>query len=266
MARSFSRYFEPKKEIPRRVYLTISASVGILILIFWSFLSYGGFVEGDFLPTPSAVLSALFTLVADGSLARNAWASFIEIMTGFILSSLIAVPLGVLVGSFRIVQAALEPIVNFFRYLPISALIPLLILWVGIGLEEKIAIIFLGTFFNQLIMVADASAAVPSDLLDVAYTLGANRRMVVSRVLVPATMPGIMDALRVSMGVAWTYVVIAELVASREGLGYLVLNASRGLYTDQIFVGILVLGTLGLIFDRLLRLAKERLLPWSSDV
>jgi NitT/TauT family transport system permease protein len=259
------KYAEPKKEIPRRAYYVVGAIVGASIISFWSILSYGRFVSPDFLPTPSAVVVALIDMLRDGTLAQNTWASFVEIMSGFLLSTLLATPLGVLMGSFRIVQAAVEPIVNFYRYLPISALIPLMILWIGIGIEEKIAIIFLGTFFNQLLMVSDASAAVSSDLLDVSYTLGANRGVVVRRVLIPATMPGIMDAMRVSSGIAWTYVVIAELVASHEGLGYMVLNASRGLYTDQIFVGIVVLGTLGLIFDRVLSLLKAWLLPWSLD-
>lgn len=258
------KYTEPKKEIPRRVYLTVGALVGLIVLGIWSALAYSEYVESDFLPTPGATVLAFIDMLRDGTLADNTWASFVEIMSGFLLSSIIAIPLGVLMGSFRIVQAAVEPITNFFRYLPISALIPLLILWIGIGIEEKIAIIFLGTFFNQLIMVADASAAVSADLLDVSYTLGANRRLVVTKVLIPATMPGIMDTLRVSCGVAWTYVVIAELVASHEGLGYMILNASRGLYTDQIFVGIVVLGTLGLLFDQALRLLKLWLLPWSS--
>jgi NitT/TauT family transport system permease protein len=264
MLSRLSRYTEPKKPIPRRVFLAVGASVGLSVITVWSILSYGGYVDSDFLPTPGAVVAAFIDMLADGTLAQHTWASFVEIMAGFLLSSLIATPLGVLVGSFKIVQAGVEPIVNFFRYLPISALIPLLILWVGIGIEEKVAIIFLGTFFNQLVMVADASAEVPSDLLDVSYTLGANRRVVILRVLLPATMPGIMDTLRVSCGVAWTYVVIAELVAAHEGLGYMVLNASRGLFTDQIFVGIVVLGTLGLIFDRLLQLLKLWLLPWSA--
>jgi NitT/TauT family transport system permease protein len=183
-------------------------------------------------------------------------------MGGFILSSLIAIPLGILMGTFKVVDAAVEPVTNFFRYLPISALIPLIILWVGIGIEAKIAVIFLGTFFQQLIMISAVASGVAMDLLDVSYTLGANRRFVVMRVLLPASLPGIFDALRVSMGLAWTYVVIAELVASQQGLGYLVLNAARGLYTDQIFVGLVVLGALGLLFDQSFRFLKNVLLPW----
>src|SRR3546814_9566325 len=145
-------------------------------------------------------------------------------------------------GSFRIIQAAIEPLVNFIRYLPVTSMIPLLILWVGIGLEQKVAVIFIGTFFQQIVLIADVSARVPRDLVNVSYTLGATRRQVVTQVLIPATMPGVMDTLRVTMGWAWTYLVVAELVAANSGLGYLSLQAMRGLRVDVIFLAIFVLG------------------------
>ena len=167
-------------------------------------------------------------------------------------------------GSFKIVEAALEPVTNFVRYLPVSALIPLLILWVGIDIEEKISVIFIGTFFQQLILIADVSRGVSQDLLDVSYTLGANRRTVVARVLIPATLPGVMDTLRVTLGWAWTYLVVAELVAANKGLGYFILNSMRGLFTDQIFLGIMVIGLLGLITDQVFKLLRNWLLPWAT--
>jgi NitT/TauT family transport system permease protein len=188
-----------------------------------------------------------------------------EIVAGFILASILAIPFGILMGSFKIAEAALEPITNFMRYIPISALIPLLILWVGIGIEEKIAVIFLGTFFQQLVIIADVSRGVSRDLLDVSYTLGADRRTVVTRVLIPATMPGVMDTLRVTLGWAWTYLVVAELVAANKGLGYFILNSMRGLFTDQIFLGIMVIGLLGLITDQAFKAFRDWLLPWASD-
>jgi len=258
-------YTAPRREIPRRVYLTVSALVGLGGLLAWCALSYGGLVRSDFLPTPVAVLQAGIDMARDGSLLVNTTASVTEIMSGFIIASLISVPLGILMGSFKIVEAAVEPVTNFVRYLPVSALIPLLILWVGIGIEEKIAVIFIGTFFQQLILIADVSRGVSQDLLDVSYTLGADRRTVVTRVLIPATMPGVMDTLRVTLGWAWTYLVVAELVAGNNGLGYLILNASRGLFTDQIFLGIMVIGLLGLISDQLFKLIRDWLLPWASN-
>ncbi len=262
---TFEAYTAPKKEIPRSVYLTVSVTVGVSILLFWCLLSYGGFVRSDFLPTPVEVVRAGIDGVEDGSLAVNTAASVGEIMSGFILASILAVPLGILMGSFKIAEAAIEPVTNFIRYLPVSALIPLLILWVGIGIEEKVTVIFIGTLFQQLILVADVSRNVPSDLLDVSYTLGANRRTVVTRVLIPATLPGVVDTLRVTLGWAWTYLVIAEFVAANKGLGYFILNSERGLFTDRIFLGIAVIGLLGLITDQFFKLLRDWLLPWATE-
>ena len=256
-------YCAPKQEIPRGVYLMVSALVGLLILAVWCLLAYGEFVRPDFLPTPVAVVKAAIKGIETGSLLTNTIFSVGEIMAGFVLASIIAVPLGILMGSFKIVEAAIEPVTNFVRYLPVSALIPLLILWVGIGIEEKIAVIFIGTFFQQLILIADVSRLVSHDLLDVSYTLGADRRTVVTRVLIPATMPGVMDTLRVTLGWAWTYLVVAELVAANKGLGYFILNSMRGLFTDRIFLGIFVIGLLGLLTDQLFKFARQRLLPWT---
>ena len=139
-------------------------------------------------------------VAANGSLLKHTGVSLTEIYLGFFLSSIIAVPLGLFMGTFRIVAAAVEPVVNFMRYLPVTALIPLLILWIGIGLEEKIAVIFLGTFFQQIVLCADVSAQVSDDLYNVSYTLGANRRQVITRVMLPATLPGVMDTLACDHG------------------------------------------------------------------
>jgi NitT/TauT family transport system permease protein len=257
-------YATPKRDIPRRAYLGVSASVGAGIVLAWCLLSYGGLVRSDFLPTPGAVFAAAASGIGDGSLLANTTVSVTEIMSGFVLASLLAVPLGILMGSFKLVEAAIEPVSNFVRYLPVSALIPLLILWVGIDMWEKVSVIFIGTFFQQLILIADVSRGVSQDLLDVSYTLGATRRTVLARVLIPATMPGVMDALRVTLGWAWTYLVVAELVAADQGLGYFILNSMRGLFTDQIFLGIIVIGLLGLITDQIFKFLRARLLPWAS--
>jgi len=257
--------FDPKQEIPARLYAGIGIFVGISLLGLWCLLTYGGLVRPDFLAPPDAVLRAGYEGLKDGSLIVNTRASVVVIFTGFVLASVIAIPLGILMGSFRIVQAAVEPITNFMRYLPVSALIPLLILWIGIGIEEKIAVIFLGTIFQQLVLFSDVSARVSTDLLDVSYTLGATRRQVVTRVLFPACLPGVLDNLRVTMGWAWTYLVVAELVAANSGLGYMILNAMRGLFSDVILLGIFVIGLLGLATDQVFKLAGRLLIPWARQ-
>jgi NitT/TauT family transport system permease protein len=256
-------WLSPKDPIPAAVYLSASTLTVLTGLGVWGVLTYGGFVSPTFLPPPHQVIVTGGRLLADGSLLVHIQASATVIFTGFALASVLAIPLGIFMGSFKLVEALVEPIVNFVRYLPVSALIPLLILWIGIGPEEKIAVIFIGTFFQQVVLIADVSAHVARDLLDVSYTLGARRRHVVLRVLIPATLPGVMDTLRITMGWAWTYLVVAELVAANKGLGYLILNSMRGVFTDQIFVGILVIGLLGLITDQAFKYLHRWLLPWS---
>jgi NitT/TauT family transport system permease protein len=256
----------PKEPIPRAVYLAASAVTVVALLAGWAVLTYGGLVRPEFLPAPHEVARSAIELARDGTLASHVGASCFVILVGFVLASALAVPLGILMGSFALVEALVEPIVDFVRYLPVSAMIPLLILWVGIDYEARVAVIFIGTFFQQMILIADVSANVSRDLLDVAYTLGAGRRMVVARVLVPATLPGVMDTLRITMGWAWTYLVVAELVAANRGLGYMILNSMRGLFTDRIFVGILVIGLLGLLTDQGFKYLHRWLLPWSPKL
>lgn len=261
-----SRYLEPKAPIPRRVAALTSAATALLVLTVWCLLSYTGYVRNIFLPTPDDVVRTAYATVITGEFFQHLKASVIVILSGFVLASVISVPLGILMGSFRLIEAAVEPVTNFMRYLPVTALIPLLILWIGVGIEQRIAVIFLGTVFQQLILISDVSARVQRELVDMSYTLGATRRQVVRRVLVPAALPGVMDTLRVTMGWAWTFLVVAELVAANEGLGYMILNAMRGLYTGKIFLGILTIGILGLITDQVLKSLKRKLLPWATGL
>jgi len=256
-------WLTPKEPIPPAVHLTASSLTVLVLLGGWAALSYGGFVRPEFLPAPHQVALSAVELAGDGTLWTHIRASCFVIFTGFVLASALAVPLGILMGSFALVEALIEPVIDFVRYLPVSAMIPLLILWVGIDYEARVAVIFIGTFFQQMILIADVAAHVSRDLLDVSYTLGADRGQVVYRVLIPATLPGVMDTLRITMGWAWTYLVVAELVAANRGLGYMILNSMRGLFTDRIFVGIMVIGLLGLLTDQGFKYLHRWLLPWS---
>jgi len=255
--------FRPQEPIPRRTYVRIVAGSSAVLLLVWCVLTYGGIVASLFLPSPTAVIRSGAQMAGDGTLLLNAEASLAVIITGWALAVIAGVPTGILMGSFKAVEALIEPVIDFVRYLPVSALIPLLILYIGIGPAEKVAVIFIGTFFQLVLLVADVAAHVPHEQLDVAYTLGASRGQVVRRVLVPATLPGVMDTLRITMGWAWTYLVVAELVSADRGLGFLILDSMRGLFTDRIFVGLAVIGGLGLCFDLLFKWLHRRLLPWS---
>lgn len=260
-----SRLFAPKVDIPRPVYLGLGTASVAVLLALWCLITYGGLTSPDFLASPDMVVSAAVKRIGNGSLLDDTEASLTVILLGFLFASVLSVPLGILMGSFKAVEAVIEPITGFMRYIPVSALIPLLILWIGIGVEEKIMVIFLGTFFQQLILISDVSARVSKDLIDCSYTLGATKRQVIWRVLLPACMPGVMDNLRVTMGWAWTYLVVAELVAANSGLGYMILNAMRGLFTDVILLGVFTIGILGLITDTIFKIARRRLLPWSAE-
>ena len=263
--RLLDRMLTPRRSIPPVASWVAASLVSGGILLAWCIITYGGLVDTTFCPMPHQVLTGLWGSLVDGSLIKHIWSSLVVINLGFLLSSVVAIPLGILMGSYKVVQSALEPVVNFIRYLPVTSMIPLLILWIGIGINEKIAVIFIGTFFQQIVMIADTSAGVQSELLNAAYTLGASKRQVLTRVLLPATMPGIMDTLRVTMGWAWTYLVVAELVASNSGLGYMSMQAMRGLHADLIFVAILVIGILGMLMDEIFKWLKAAFLPWAGE-
>jgi NitT/TauT family transport system permease protein len=183
-------------------------------------------------------------------------------MAGFLIAAVLGVPLGLLMGTFKAAEALVEPIVGFVRYMPASAFIPLFILWLGIGDVEKVAIIFVGSFFQLVLMVAVVAKNVRTDLLETAYTLGAKRLQVIRKVLLPASLPGIVDTLRIIVGWAWTYIIVAELVASASGIGYMIISAQRMLRTGSIIFGILTIGTLGLITDYFFKWLYLRLFPW----
>ncbi|OLO05873.1 ABC transporter permease [Salinicola socius] len=259
----WQRCLTPRATIPKT--LTWSAGIGVwlVVIALWALVTYSGLVRSIFLPTPTAVLSAAVSMIGDGSLWKDIWSSAQVVLYGFLLSSAIAIPLGILMGSFRLAQAFLDPLVNFMRYLPVTAFVPLFILWIGIGIEQRVTVIFFGIFFQQLVMIADISRGVSQDLINASYTLGAKRRDVVTHVLFPACLPGVIDMMRVTMGWAWTFVVVAELVAANSGLGYISLKAMRGFQVDVIFLSIGLIGLLGLVTDQFFRLLRKRLTSWA---
>jgi NitT/TauT family transport system permease protein len=186
------------------------------------------------------------------------------VVAGFVLSAVIALPLGLLIGSFRSVQALLEPLTDLIRYMPAVAFIPLVMLWVGIDEGSKISIIFIGTFFQMVLMVAEDVRRVPAAQVEAAQTMGASRRELVEKVILPSAKPALLDTLRITMGWAWTYLVVAELVAASSGLGYISLKAMRGFQVDVIFLAIAIIGLLGLITDQLFRLLRLRIAAWAQ--
>lgn len=252
----------PREPIPTSLYFTLSLGSFALLLAVWSILTYGGFVDALFLPSPGRVFRAGVDLFVDFGFTADILNSVYRVLLGFILAAVVGVPLGLIMGTFQVAEALTEPMVGFIRYMPASAFIPLFILWLGIGDVEKIAIIFVGSFFQLVLMVAVVAKNVRTDMLETAYTLGAKRFQVIRRVLLPASLPGILDTLRIIVGWAWTYIIVAELVASASGIGYMIISAQRMLRTGSIIFGILTIGTLGLITDYFFKWLYQKLFPW----
>ncbi|AEF93911.1 ABC-type transporter, integral membrane subunit [Desulfotomaculum nigrificans CO-1-SRB] len=253
-----------RTDVGRSWYMTGAMLSFIGLLITWAILSYGEYVNTTFLPTPSRVLAVFVQMLQSPNLWSDIGISVYRVTMGFLLAAVIGIPLGVLAGTFKFAEAAIQPLTEFIRYMPATAFIPLVMVWAGIGEGAKILVIFIGTFFQMVLMVADNIRLVPEDLLSASYTLGATRFQVITRVLIPAMMPNLMDTLRLMIGWAWTYLVVAELVAANSGLGYSILKAQRFLKTDVIFVGILVIGILGLLTDRLFAFVNKKLFPWAE--
>ena len=248
--------------IPRRTYGLLALAGLLLPLLAWAVLSAYGGVSPVFLPGPDQVVRRILLWATEDDLLGDALISTLRVVAGWALSALIAVPLGLFIGSWRAVQALLEPLTDFIRYMPAVAFIPLVMLWVGIDEGAKVAIIFIGTFFQMVLMVAEDVRRVPMAQIEAAQTMGATRREVVEKVILPSAKPALLDTLRVTMGWAWTYLVVAELVAANSGLGFAILKAQRFLQTDKIFAGILLIGFIGLAIDQWFRLLHRKAFPW----
>ncbi len=261
---------QTKVLIRRKIKKTKSILISIIsfgiILGLWSFACSFELVDTMFLPNPLTVVKKFFAILGDGSLAVDTGISIYRISMGFLLATALGVPIGILCSCFRGVAAVCEPLCQFIRYMPVPAFVPLLMVWMGIGEFSKVMIVFIGTFFQLVLMIIDDSNAVSDDLLSAGYTLGANNKTTLFKVLIPAMTPSMMQTLRMMLGWAWTYLVVAELVAANTGLGYSILKAQRFLQTDQIFVGIIVIGLLGLITDIVFGIIIKKIFPWEESV
>ena len=250
--------------LSRRQYW-LFAALGLFVpFAAWAAISASGWVDPVFMPGPLRVFTRMVTWLLEDDLMGDAAISIYRVAAGFGLSAALALPLGLLIGAFRPVEALLEPLTDFIRYMPAVAFIPLVMLWLGIGESAKISIIFIGTFFQMVLMVAENVRQVPMAQVEAALTMGATRYEMIRLVLTQSAKPAMLDTLRITMGWAWTYLVVAELVAANSGLGYAILKAQRYLKTDTIFGGIILIGVIGLLMDQGFRWLHRRLFPWSQ--
>jgi NitT/TauT family transport system permease protein len=240
-------------------FLGVAALVFAALAVLWYAATAAGLVRPLFLPSPGQVINRLAELWRSGQLTADVSISIYRITLGFLISTVLALPVGVLIGCYRVWEAAIEPFVDFIRYMPVVAFVPLTILWTGTGDSQKFLIIFIGTFFQQVLLVMDNVKSVPREFINLGRTLQMPEWRILQRIVLPSSMPAIWDSMRISLGWAWTWLVVAELVAATSGLGYRITTAQRFFQTDLIFGYLLILGILGLTTDQIMKYAGRRL-------
>lgn len=225
-----------------------------------------------YLPAPHEVVRALVTAFAtpprlptEPWLHQSLWQSIQVIFWGFVVSSLLGVPLGILCGAFPTISRFTEPFIEFFRYLPAPAFGALAVAVLGIYDAPKIAIIFIGTFFQQVLVVANTTRKLDLPLLEAAQTLGANRRQLLFRVVVPGISFDLYTDMRVLLGWAWTYLIVAEMVGTTSGITYFINQQARYRNYENVYAAIIIIGVIGLLSDQLLAYLGRTLFPWRSE-
>jgi NitT/TauT family transport system permease protein len=254
---------KPLVPVSRRSRLVLGVAFFVVFVAAWAFATFGGFVPKTFLADPLTMLEEGYALFAKYGFAKDVGMTVWRVLGGFVLAMLLGVPLGIAMGAYKPIEAFFEPFVSFARYLPASAFIPLLILWAGIGETQKLLVIFIGVFFQIVLMVAVIVGSTRRDLVEAAYTLGADASGIVRRVLLPSAAPQIAETLRLVLGWAWTYVIVAELIGASSGIGHMITDSQALLNTGQIIFGIILIGLIGLVSDFAFKWFNQRLFPWS---
>ncbi len=252
----------PLEPISQSARVTLGISFFVMFFAIWALATLGGFVPKIFLADPLTMVADGWRLISQHGFGLEIGITIWRVLGGFVIAAAIAVPLGILMGAYKPVEAFLEPFVSFARYLPASAFIPLLILWAGIGETQKLLVIFIGSVFQIILMVAIVVGGTRRDLVEAAYTLGSGDGSVVRRVLIPMNAPEIAEILRLVLGWAWTYVIVAELIGSSAGIGHMIIDSQALMATGQMIFGIIVIGVIGLISDFLFKMLNRKLFPW----
>lgn len=241
------------------------ATVAGLLLV-WGLVSNLGLVPPLFLPAPQAVLRKLVTVAvngfADATLLQHLAASLGRVFAALALALVVAIPVGIAIGTSRVARGILDPLIEFYRPIPPLAYLPLIVIWFGIGETSKVLVIFLAIFAPIAISTAAGVRAVPPDRLRAARSLGATRAQLLRHVILPNALPEILTGVRIGLGVGWSTLVAAELVAATSGLGFMIQSAAQFLVTDVVVLGILVIAVVAFLLEYLLRLLQRRLTPW----
>lgn len=253
----------PLQAVSPSTRIVLGVAFFVVFFAAWAFATLGGYVSKTFLADPLTMVRSGIDLLFKQGFAVDIGMTVWRVLGGFLIAAWLAVPLGVLMGAYKPIEAFFEPFVSFARYLPASAFIPLLILWAGIGETQKLAVIFIGSFFQLVLMIAVSVGNTRRDLVEAAYTLGAQDRGVVTRVLLPSAAPEIAETLRMVLGWAWTYVIVAELIGASSGIGHMITDSQALMATDQIIFGIIVIGAIGLVTDFVFKSFNRWLFPWA---
>ncbi|WP_417277075.1 ABC transporter permease [Castellaniella sp.] len=245
----------------------VSALLPFVILILaWALLHATGLVNPALMPSPQQVLQTFWYRLTEANLVVDMWMSVQRVVLGLLLGMLAAVPVGFLIGWYRPVRRFIDPLVNFFRALPPIALIPLVIVYLGIGEMAKIVILFYAAFFSAVIVMYEGMIQISPVYIRVARTLGATDMEIFLKVMLPMTVPHMLTALRVALGVSWATLVAAELVAAQQGLGSMIQNASAFFDLRTIYLGIISIGVLALLMDVILRRLSDHFVSWQEKV
>ncbi|MDF1656142.1 MAG: ABC transporter permease [Verrucomicrobiales bacterium] len=251
---SFFSLFEFKKPIGKVLQVVLAIAAWISFLLGWHFLAAASFTPDALFPGPAKVATALYDLFATQAFGMDVLMSVKRILISFTIALLIALPLGMLMGTFPVAEGFLNPLVSPFRYLPAPSFVPLLLMWLGTGDGQKIALLVLGVVWFLVTLFMDNTKAVRTEIVECSRTLGAKRGNVLWRVILPSALPSYLDTARQMLAVSWTYLVIAEIVAATDGIGAMMMRAKRFVRVEDILAGILVIGLLGLLFDLVFRL------------
>ena len=238
----------------------------ITLLAAWYAMTAYGLVSDVLMPAPLKVWNCFLTIASEGykdnSLRVHLQDSMARLLGSFALVVVTAIPLGLASGTNSKIRAIFDPLVEFYRPLPPLAYYTLLVLWMGIENSSKVALLFLAGFAPVYLSCVAGVSRIRQDLINGAYTLGASRRQVFFHVILPATLPDIFTGLKTSLGFTYTTLVAAEMVAAVSGIGWMVLDASKFLRSDVIFVGIIIMGITGVLLDRVIRVLEEKIVPW----
>jgi len=251
----------------RRIHPGYRYASPLILLALWWAATASGLIPPLFLPGPGQVAWRLFLLSRDGfvgsSLGQHAAASLIRVGLAMVFATITAIPAGMAMGLSRRINALLDPLIEFYRPIPPLAYLPLIVIWFGIGETTKILLIYLAIFAPLAIATASGVRRVDPNRIRAAQSLGANRDQTVWLVIFPSALPDILTGLRIAVGVGWSTLVAAELVAATRGLGFMVQTASQMLLTDVVVAGIVIIAVIALAIELSLRWVERRFTGWS---